>query len=142
MAAGDDSAGRALRFTFSYQGGSVELLGQQNLDAVPPPSDALEDFGGQSGFWYELRDAAAQPLYRRVIENPVQFHLEGPPDDSESTSDLQRVPVESPQGMFTLMVPDLAEARTLALVSSPLDSATLAEPARDLAVFDLAQGVA
>lgn len=138
----NEPATTALRLTFSYQGRSVELLGQQNLDAMPPPSDALDDFAGQAGFWYELRDASAQPVYRRIIENPVQFSLEGPPDDSETASDLQRVTVESPQGTFTLMVPDLEGARTLALVSSPLDPNEMAEPATDLAVFDLSQGVA
>jgi hypothetical protein len=131
----------ALRLTFSYEGNTVQLLTQQNLDTLVPPSDSLDDFTGQAGFWYELRDAAAQPVYRRIMENPIQFSLEGPPDDPENMSDLHRVQVDNPLGVFTLLVPNLAEAQTLALVSSPLDSETLAEPATDLAVFDLSGGI-
>lgn len=127
---------RALRLTFSYLGSAIQLLSRQSLVKLAPLSDSLASFAGRSGFWYELRNAEGAVIYRRVRENPIQFTLEFPADDSGS---LRRVRVSNPRGIFDLLVPDLAEAQTLALVSSPLGTGD-AGPASDIAVFDLRPG--
>jgi hypothetical protein len=132
--------GQALRLTFTYQGTSVQLASKQSVDMMAPPSDPISDFTGQAGFWYELRDSSSNPLYRRVMQNPIQFDMEAPADDPNNDSGLQRVAVQNPSGMFTLVVPRLDQAQTLALVSSPLDPESLADQATDLATFDLSDG--
>ena len=95
-----------------------------------PPSDPLDGFAGQAGFWYELRDASGKPIYRRIVRNPIQVHIEI--HEADSPSPTRRM-VDAPQGVFTALVPDLAQAEMLVLCSSPFTKAY--GPAEDLASF-------
>ncbi|HKH47977.1 MAG TPA: hypothetical protein VKM72_25240 [Thermoanaerobaculia bacterium] len=124
---------RALRLTFSYTGSNVKLVSRQSLTMLAPLSDSLATFAGRSGFWYELRNAKGVAIYRRVQENPIQFTPEAAAADRVS---LRRFRVTNPRGIFVLLMPDLAEAQTLALVSSPLGTGD-AGPATDIALFNL-----
>ena len=110
----------ALRFLFDYEGTEVRLLSRQSVLMVLPPTDALEGLEGQAGFWYELRDATGTPLYRRIVRNPIQVHIEV--HEADSTSPTRRL-VEAPQGVFSALVPDLPQAEVIALCSSPLTKA-------------------
>jgi hypothetical protein len=122
----------AIRLTFAYEGTEVRLLSRQTFTMVLPPTDPLDGLEGQSGFWYELRDAGGRPLYRRIVRNPIQHHIEV--HEAESDFPSRRM-VEAPQGVFTALVPDLAEAQTLVLCSSPFTS--VYGPVADLAKFSL-----
>jgi hypothetical protein len=94
-----------------------------------PGSDAVHDYRGQTGSWFELRDADERVLYRRVIHNPLRFDREAPSGDPGRP--FTRVPVEQPEGIFVLVVPDLAGAEVLALFATP--SPGLGEPAKEIA---------
>lgn len=121
-----------VRFTFDYEGTAVRLLGRQTLNMIIPPSDSLEDIAGQAGFWYELRDASGRPIYRRIVRNPIQVHIEVHTEDAATPT--RRI-VDAPQGVFTVLVPDLSAAETLALCSSPFTKAY--GPVEDLATFPM-----
>jgi hypothetical protein len=108
---------RALRLIIKYDDGKIVVSDRQYLEKATPPSDALRGYEGQSGFWYELRDAKRKILYRRVASNPIQFDVEV--HDPETGP--RRYPVRKARGLFTVLVPDLPEADSLVLVSSPLD---------------------
>lgn len=130
---------RSLRMTFSYQGAVVKLMKAERLEMRPPPSDPVRGFEGRAGFWYELRNANGETVYRHAPGNPIRFTIETVPDDPNESP--LHVPVPNPQGTFTLIMPDLPEARALALVSSPLGPKAKPGPARDIAVFDLSLNV-
>jgi hypothetical protein len=127
----------ALRLTFAYQGATIQLVGREELTKVPLPSDPLEGFAGQSGFWAELRDAAGTLLYRQVLHRPVAFHAEFVSDDPATAGFPQRVAIPSPAGQFVVLVPAPAAATTLVLVSSPLTHDAPATPAVPVATFDI-----
>ncbi len=116
----DPQPAPALRFLFDYEGTEVRLISRQSLVMVLPPTDPLEGLEGQAGFWYELRDSASRPLYRRIVRNPIQVHIEV--HEADSGSPTRRM-VNAPQGVFTALVPDLAQAEVIALCSSPLTKA-------------------
>jgi len=97
---------------------------------VLPPTDPLEGLEGQAGFWYELRDAAGSPLYRRIVRNPIQVHIEV--HEADTPSPTRRM-VDAPQGVFTALVPDLPEAEVIALCSSPFTKAY--GPVQPIATF-------
>lgn len=110
----------ALRFLFDYEGTQVHLVSRQTLSMVLPPSDPLEGIEGQAGFWYELRDATGTPIYRRIVRNPIQVHIEV--HEADSPSPTRRM-VDVPHGVFTALVPDLPQAAVIALCSSPFTKA-------------------
>lgn len=130
-----------LRLTFSYRGQDIELVSTQAVDMKIPPADALQWDERSSGFWVLLRDAGGQPLYRRITADPIQTSVEYPSDDPKRP--LARQDVASPEGVFVVLVPDLPQARTVALFSSGgagAEQRTTATAAREIATFDLRRG--
>ena len=129
-----------LRLTFSYRGQDIELVSTQAVDMKVPPADALRWDEKTSGFWVVLRDAGGQPLYRRITSDPIQTSVEYPSDDPKRP--LARQDVAAPEGVFVVLVPDLPQARTVALFSSGGTSAQerTAVAAREIAAFDLKRG--
>ncbi len=128
---------RALRLIFAYEGFNVRLLSSQRLEMTTPPSDPFPGEEGpreQTGFWFELDDANGRPLYRRVLDNPIKFSVSLLSDDPEHRFTNQMI--QDPRGDFMLIVPDLDQAATLALFSSP-EREGYPEPAKEIARFDL-----
>jgi hypothetical protein len=130
-----DKINRTIRLTFSYEGNNVRLISRQSVNMIPPPSDPLNGYEGQAGFWYLLTDTKGRTLYRRVIENPIKFDVEVFSDDPKVS--ITRRKLDSPRGIFVLLVPEIREAHWLVLVSSPLEPEIAAEPAKELVRFDL-----
>jgi hypothetical protein len=132
---------RSLRLTFRYENGEVRLIGKQTVNKVGPPSDALAGPMPQSGHWLELRDERGKAIYRLLMAPPIPHEVEVLTD----AGTLTRVPVLEPAGVFTLLVPDLSEASTLALVGSRPAAGPVTAAARrstaasDYASFDLRQ---
>jgi hypothetical protein len=126
---------RTLRLTFTYEGSDVRLVSQQSIEMVPPPSDPIHAAEGQTGFWYELKDAAGRTLYRRVTQNPIKFATEVRSDDPRRP--LAWESVSEPKGSFVLLMPDLDQARMVVLMSSPLERTAMVGPAGEIARFDL-----
>lgn len=125
---------RAVRFTIGYDGPTLRVLDRSTVEMATPPSDPVRGYEGQSGFWYELHDAKGGILYRRIVANPIQFDVEV--HDLETGS--RRVPVAKPRGVFVVLVPDLPDADSLVLVSSPLEPEKSAAAAEALVRFPLA----
>lgn len=119
---------RALRLIFSYKGNRARLESQQAVEMMVPPSHPTHDYGPQSGFWFELRDAEDRVLYRRAMHDPIQTEIEAPSGDP--TRPFTRVPVKDPQGTFAILVPALDAAHSLRVCGSPSDART--KPAREI----------
>ena len=134
-------ADRAVRLTFSYEGDKVELVGQQRVNMIPPPSDPVKTEAGfmaepESGFWYEVKDANGGTIYRRVIHSPIEYNREVFTNEPEKT--IQRVTIDEPQGVFTVVIPDIEEADAVSLHSSPTESGAASfEAAREINTFKL-----
>jgi hypothetical protein len=126
---------RAIRLTFSYVGNQIELTDTQRLAMFVPPSDSLEPEHERSGFWVEVRDADEQPLFRRFMHHPIETTREVFPADPHG--EIIRTPVADPRGVFSIVIPEIAEARILALVGSPSAADRRSEAAQEMARFDL-----
>jgi hypothetical protein len=103
---------RAFRLIFEQKGNKLKLTSVQRANMMAPPPQALLPERGVRGSWFELRDKQNRPVYRRVIENPLQ-DIEVVADDPERP--LQRIRMDQPRGVFFLIVPDIAGVRRLAL---------------------------
>jgi len=126
---------QAIRLTFAYAGDRIELTDAQRLAMFVPPSDSLEPERERSGFWVEVRDADEQPLFRRLMHHPIETTREVFPADPHG--EIIRTPVADPRGVFSVVIPELAAARILALVGSPPEVSRRGEAAYEMARFDL-----
>lgn len=133
MVKGKDQNQRAVRLTFSYQDERVKLMSKQILEMIPPSSDALQAREKESGFWYELKDAKNQTLFRRVIESPIKYYIEVRSDDPDRPFTWEKV--ANPSGIFVLLAPEIRGAQEIVLFSSPEGDRT--KPAREIARFPL-----
>lgn len=106
----------ALRLTFSYENDNIYLVSQQRLELIASPSDALVGFAGGQGSWIEVRTERDRMLYRQVLSEALRGDFEVlSPDPGQS---ITRVRVARQSGIFTVLVPDFAEADYIALASS------------------------
>ena len=130
-----DEYPRAVRLTFRYTDDTVELADVQAVVQRVPPGGYLEDRRDTSGFWLELRDDAGAPVFREDLPPTLGEGYEVFPEDPEG--EIVRS-VGGRSGAFTLVVPDMTEARQVALVGSP-QTARRRQAAADLATFDFAE---
>jgi hypothetical protein len=126
---------KAIRMIFSFDGEHVQLVSQQSVEMVIPPSDAVEGGEGLKGFWYDLRDAKDRPLYRRVMHNPMREDVEVFSDDPKQSVSRQVVP--NRKGVFVVVVPDTDEGHAVTLSSSPRRVKLAHQPAKEIARFTL-----
>jgi hypothetical protein len=124
-----------MRLTFSYAGERILLTDAEQIAMFVPPGDSLEPAGEQSGFWLELRDRDERVVFRQLMHHPIETTREVFPVDPHG--EFTHAPVASPRGVFSVIIPELAAARTLALVGSPADVRRQCEAARELVRFDL-----
>jgi len=133
---------RVVRLTFTYEGDDVHLVGQQPVEMIIPPTDALSGYEGEQGFWVEVRSGQDETLHRRVMDDPLRQDVEVFSPDPEQS--VARTPVEKPSGIFTVLVPDLDEADHVTLMTSAAPSiareTTVRGPATELARFSLRPG--
>ncbi len=108
---------KAVRLTFSYNGDQVKLVSQQPVEMTVQPSDSL-GYGGQKGFWAELKSENDKTLYRHVMHNPTR-------NDAEVFSDepgqgVSREPAPKRKGVFVVVVPDTEKGYSVRLCRSPV----------------------
>ena len=121
---------QALRLTFSYQGSQITLLGVERVAVIVPAPVVAPPLAGQTGYWFEVRDAASVLLYHRPLVNPIRSDAEAFSQDPRAS--ITRVPLANATGRFTLLMPDLPDARTFTL-HGPANPARPDEPAQEIA---------
>jgi hypothetical protein len=134
---------RAVRLTIAYNGDQMELVSRQSVAMTVPPSDPVESFAERAGFWVDLKDEQDQTLYRRVMHDPIRRDVEVFSPDPEQT--VQRAAVAEPQGVFSVVLPEIEAAQAVSLIGSPPPpppdelaiAVERAQPAREIARFDL-----
>ena len=122
----------AMRLTFVHRAGKLQLQSRISVDARIPASPP----SGDHGFWVELRDSNDNPLHKQIIHNPIVADREVfSPDPSRS---VERAPGGRSEDVFSVLVPDLPDARSLALVSSHHEAVssltTAVAPSVDVAI--------
>jgi hypothetical protein len=116
---------RAIRLVFEYEGDDVTLVERHRLAKRPWPPHALVPREDERGYWVQLSDGEGRPLYRRIIHDPIQRTLEvvgGAPNES-----LTRIPVDEVRGRFSVVVPDIPAARSVALFGPAAEAETVTE---------------
>jgi hypothetical protein len=99
---------RVLRLTFTYAGSRAKLVHQDPVEMVLPPSDRMTKEPTEGPFWFELRDANGEALYRKFLANPLDSWVEVPTGDHDRP--FTHAKATRRQGTFVLDVPDVGEA--------------------------------
>jgi hypothetical protein len=98
--------------TFSYVGDQITLVSEQLVAMVVQPSRFLSEAEIMTqGFSFVVRDANGNPIYSRIMEDPIQHDVEV--FGTESNQSVGRVAATRPKGTFVILAPDAPEARTL-----------------------------
>lgn len=124
---------RALRLTFEYRDGEVELVASEPVDAIVPGVAGEPTAEPPHGFRLDLLDERGARLHSRRLHDPMPQHAEfllGEPDRPFTNQ-----PIPEPSGRFFVLVPALEEAAEAALFHS--DGKRGAKRARPLARFEL-----
>jgi hypothetical protein len=107
---------RAIRLVFEYDGDDVRLVSRARIDKVLPQTDQSADATSYRGTWSEVRDGDGVTLDRRVLVDPMPRDAEVFPE--QLGEEINREPIDHPSGVFTLLVPDLAGADHVAVLSN------------------------
>ena len=110
-----ESPPTALRITFNYDGDSVHLASGRIVEMIAPPSDPIEGYQGQAGFWAEVRDRAGATIYRRVLHDPVPVYHEVHSAHGPTT----HTPIRDRTGVFEIVVPVPPPGSHLVLFRTP-----------------------
>jgi len=111
----------ALRLTFTYDGDSVQLAAGRAVEMTVPPSDPVDGYQGQAGFWVELRDPAGATIFRRVLHDPMSVYQEvhAPPG-----APATRTPRRDMSGVFEVVLPVPPPGSRVVLFRTPQPPAT------------------
>lgn len=104
--------------TFTYQGPNFRLISQQRVEKVLPPSNLLDTKKGKSGFWFEFTDSEQNILYQKSIINLIQTDTEIFSNELKESIMRQKGP--QIEGTFSILIPDLPEAKTFSLFGNPI----------------------
>ena len=137
MSSGSHAIGgnEAIRLTIAFIGDNLQLLQQQRVAMTLPPSDPVDGFAGQKGFWYELKDLQDRTLYRRVMHNPMRQDVEAHTDQLIDKPSRREVAQRS--GVFVVLVPALETGASVVLSSSPHKIVLSHQPAKEFARISL-----
>jgi len=119
-----------LRLTFAYDGSEVRLIRSQRVEMIAPPPVTPCPEEGQSGNWFEVRDEKDTLLYHRVLHDPMPTSVEVFSNDPQQS--IFRIPEPDPKGQFTLLVPDLPDARQFVFHGTLPDAESDFPPSRPL----------
>jgi hypothetical protein len=131
---------KARRLTFQYKDTEIKLLSQYELEKILPPSD-LSDFHNKSGVWYEITDGNQNVLYAKGIQQAIQTDLEIFSNEPNQESIIRQKKPKI-EGTFSILIPELPEAKNLSLYSNPLERGEklLQKPAIKIFEMNLGKG--
>jgi len=118
-----------LRVEITFDGDTARVTNVQRVAMRAPASAPEAPVEGQTGMWFEMRDADDRVLYHRPLRSTRLDSVEV--FDDEETGGIRRVPVDRKQAKFDLIVPDLAAAGHVMLYGAR-DTAKRRQPSERL----------
>lgn len=129
-----DDPSHALRLTFEWRGAQISLVGGERVAMIVPASAPEPPDADTTGYSFSLLDANGNVIYRRPLHGPLRIDTEAyAPGRGRA---IERVPLAPTEGQFTVLVPDLANARTFRL-SGPPDPRRSGDRASELIRLDV-----
>jgi hypothetical protein len=107
----------SLRLLFSYSKGAFQLEKITKIQMLCPPGQ-VEFLTPKKhiGYWLELQSEDKAPLFQRVLHHPQLHSVES----FEPDGTIQRIFGEMPATTFDVLVPDIPNARSIAVMGFDL----------------------
>jgi hypothetical protein len=115
MTAGD-GAPAAVRLTFTYDGDSVRLAEAIVVAMTPPPSDPVDGYQGQTGFWLEVHDPPGKTIYRQIFHDPMPSYREV---HAQPGNPSTHGAISEPSGIFQAVIPVPPQGSVIVLFGAP-----------------------
>jgi hypothetical protein len=127
---------RALRLTFTYSEGRIELVDSRPIRKRVPSPDAPGRILGNA-LLVQVLDADGETVFNRVVLEPIPRDVEV--FDPDFPRGVARAPIERPSGGFSVVVPDDDQAAEVVLMSGGEEGEARAEATSmsEIARFDL-----
>jgi len=124
------------RLTFRFDGQQIALTRRERLQKVAPGTTSeLPTPGKNSGAWLVLLNRDGQPLFHRLLSDPLHTRAEHHSQDRRI-----ELHVRSPEPCeFSAVVPEIPDASEVVLYSSPVDHKRMFEPATEVGRFPLVE---
>jgi hypothetical protein len=108
---------KSIRLNFEYWDRDMELVSWNRIKKISPPSDRIENYEDESGWWVILTDENGDVVYRQIIYNPIRVDKELFSYGNEGVS--WEIPDTTEQhGDFSVLVPDIPVATHVSLYGS------------------------
>jgi hypothetical protein len=124
---------QSLRLTFAYDldesNGGVRLVRVERVRQMAPGISMMPPEPGQSGAWFEMRDAGGTLLYYQPVHDPMPTSREAFADEAGRPA-LSRTPIAKRSGEFQVLAPDLPDAAVFTFRASLPAAAQARQPAR------------
>lgn len=109
---------RSRRLTFRVAGDQIELVNEEQLEMMTPPSvGPAPQEGIHSGFWIEVQDADNRALDHRLLHFPLGDSVEVFNPDGT----IEREFGPATESTFEVLVPDYDDASNVAMFGESLD---------------------
>jgi hypothetical protein len=109
---------KSTRLNFEYRDRDIELVSWSRIKKIPPPSDAIEDYEDESGWWVILSDEQGDVVYRQIIHNPIRVDKELFSYGNEEGVRWEIPDAAEQHGDFSVLVPDIPVATHLSIYGS------------------------
>jgi hypothetical protein len=135
MSSNDKKITKARRLTFQYKGTDIKLISQYVLEKVIPPSNFTKS-QNQSGVWYEIIGSQNDIIYSRGISNALRTDIEVFSNEPDKES-IVREKVPQIEGTFSILIPDIPEAKSLSIFSSPIEKGEISLQKSATKIFEM-----
>jgi len=130
----------SLRLNFIYEEGEIQLESWHRINKLYPPSDTIEGYEHQVGWWILLLDEDEDVLYRQIINNPIRFDNEVFSYDGEVVVSWKTTGKSSSMARFFVLIPDLPEAVYISVYGNLEDPDSVLESSKQVYTVELRSG--
>lgn len=127
---------KSTRLNFEYNDRDIELVSWSRLNKIALPSDPIENYEDESGWWVILRDKKGEVVYRQIMRNPVGIEKELFSARKEGRVSWEIPDSAEQHGEFSVLVPDIQAATHLSLYGS-FEEDEVSVPSREILTLEL-----
>ena len=130
----------SLRLNFIDEEGEIQLESWHRINKLYPPSDTIEGYEDEVGWWILLLDEDEDVLYRQIINNPLRLDNELFSFDEEEDISWEKAGKSTTISRFSVVIPDIPEAVDVSVHGNLEDPDSVLESSKEVYTVELRSG--